>query len=358
MLSDRHIRLLSESIDRMLTPRERKQLARLLARDEKARELLEQFKQDSRDIYEMQRLNVPDDLRDRILHIIEERKLRRVAEQTPARRAFPSWARVAVAAAVLIVVSLSTFLYFRPAVPAPMAQETPKQRDTPKQLDKEKPRPPFDPYVLASKDAFVVPVQQPQQLIQALTKQLGADRAHHLSVQTKQPAESLQHLVQTIERQKIRILQASTDPKAASEAKHWLVVLSNLKSADVALILAALAFEPGSDKDRGLVTRVQHAPLAKPMSDRIAKDFRLKLVRIDMPTMLRVDGPGNGVLQAAAQPTQKAEKQAPAEPFAIVLAYTPGAKTHPAIARDIQDFLSKQQHQFGTVQVVLIVHQA
>jgi len=114
MLSDRHSRLLSESLDRMLTPQEREELARLLEQEESARDLLSHLKKDARAIYEMPRLHLPEAFKNKVVELIERRRQQQETAAAVTAPSFPTWAGLAIAALVLGAVMLATFLYFRP----------------------------------------------------------------------------------------------------------------------------------------------------------------------------------------------------------------------------------------------------
>src|SRR5262245_45937644 len=118
MLSDRHTRLLSESLDRMLTAQEREELARLLEQEESARDLLLHLKKDARAIYEMPRLRLPAAFRERVVQLIERRAMHGAQPPVIPAHSLPAWLPVAAAAALLIVVATASFFYFRkPDVP-------------------------------------------------------------------------------------------------------------------------------------------------------------------------------------------------------------------------------------------------
>ena len=78
MVPDKKTRLLSESIDRKLTPKERRKLEKILEKDAKARELLEQMRRDAQEIYELPRLKLPEHFPDQILKLIEARQRERI----------------------------------------------------------------------------------------------------------------------------------------------------------------------------------------------------------------------------------------------------------------------------------------
>jgi hypothetical protein len=372
MLSDRKTKLLSESIDRVLTPKQRRKLEKLLAQDAKARELLEQLKRDSQEIYDLPKLKLPENFPEQILKLIESRHAladRNVRPMSPAApaRTLPAWAGVAIAASVLILVGLSTFWYFRrtDAPPAIVESDTTRSapprtspktsKDSPKSTEKEK-KPiqrPFDRYALVGKPKSTIPHRDGQELANELQTRLVADRGHHVSVETKSPSQTFKRIAKALSDNKVRVLQSKSKKSAQSaETAHWLVILGNIKAVDARTLLAAIAFDPGTEKSAGLVTRLDHTELTKAITDQIAKDFRLKLLAIELPKMVQ------GVEPVTPKTPQPVKVDPDPGPFAIVLAYVPGATAHAPATREIQDFLRQQQHQPGCVQIVLVLHRA
>jgi hypothetical protein len=135
MLSEQFRQLLTAYVDGELSNRQTRAVQRLLRRSSEARALLRKLQEDSARVRGLPRQRLDDQFVTRVLEAIEHRAPRRV----PARRPMPpQWASFAAAAAVLLAVSLGSFLYFaqspRETVPnVPLAQnhEPKAQPDSP-----------------------------------------------------------------------------------------------------------------------------------------------------------------------------------------------------------------------------------
>jgi hypothetical protein len=131
MLPDRYRELLTAYVDGELTARQRRHAERLLRQSGEARELLRRLQEDARALRELPPVRPPADLSEAVLRGIAERRL------TPARRraarpvaAYPEWAGLAAAAAVLLVLGVASYFYFAHAfqrdTAAPLASSRPE----------------------------------------------------------------------------------------------------------------------------------------------------------------------------------------------------------------------------------------
>jgi hypothetical protein len=128
MLPDRDRQLLTAYVDGELTPRQRRHAERLLRQSEEARGLLRRLEEDARALRALPPVRPAADLSEAVLRGIAERRLaparRRVLRPVPA---YPEWAGLAAAAAVLLVLGLASYLYFARAFQreAPLAENRP-----------------------------------------------------------------------------------------------------------------------------------------------------------------------------------------------------------------------------------------
>src|SRR5262245_16025014 len=114
MLSERDLQLLTASVDGELSPRQRRHVERLLKRSPEARAFLRQLQADSRQLIELPRVSAPPDLAGSVMAAVGRVKRRPAAARprpVPART-FPAWTGWAAAAAVLVAVSVGSFLRY------------------------------------------------------------------------------------------------------------------------------------------------------------------------------------------------------------------------------------------------------
>ena len=111
--------LLTAAIDGELTPAERKTAERLLKESEAARVLYGQLKADAARLKSLPKIPAPPDLADNVMSVIQDRAMT-PTPLPPARKAAPKfnwsampiWVSFVTAAAVLIVISIGSYLYF------------------------------------------------------------------------------------------------------------------------------------------------------------------------------------------------------------------------------------------------------
>jgi hypothetical protein len=111
--------LLTAAVDGELTPAERKAAERLLRESESARVLFAKLKQDAARVRNLPKVPAPLDLADGVMGVIRERALSPIP-LPPSRKPtprfnwsmLPVWVNVASAVAVLILISVGSYLYF------------------------------------------------------------------------------------------------------------------------------------------------------------------------------------------------------------------------------------------------------
>jgi hypothetical protein len=138
MLPDSDRQLLTAYVDGELSSRQRRQVVRLLQRSRDARHLLRSLQEDARALGSISAPKLDCDLSASVLQSIRERRL------TPGRRrlkplqpAFPAWVGIAVAASVMCVIGLASYMGFaafvdhsgKKAVDPVASQEPPAPKD-------------------------------------------------------------------------------------------------------------------------------------------------------------------------------------------------------------------------------------
>jgi hypothetical protein len=114
MLADRYHELLTAYVDGELGARQRKAVLRLLRRSAEARGLLRQLQDDAAALRRLPRPRLGEDFPSRVLQAVRNRRLHpgRPALPRLQPRSVPVWVGVALAASILLLVGLSSYLYF------------------------------------------------------------------------------------------------------------------------------------------------------------------------------------------------------------------------------------------------------
>jgi anti-sigma factor RsiW len=111
MLTEETRQLLAAYVDGEVSPRQRAQVDSLLSKSAEARNLLEQLQRDSGELRAMKRKTLPQDFSLQVLKNIADKKLQ--PESTPPpTTTFPAWLGITIAVAVLVLVTVVSFLFF------------------------------------------------------------------------------------------------------------------------------------------------------------------------------------------------------------------------------------------------------
>jgi hypothetical protein len=146
MIHEAHRQLLTAYVDGELTARGRRRVVRLLRRSREARHLLRRLQRDAQALRSLRVPALAVDLSERVVQTISDRGLKpgvRRPARLPARKRYPAWVGLAAAAAVFVVVSFGSYLFFssgplgsdgsgQAAVhrPTPTPKEQPEERPT------------------------------------------------------------------------------------------------------------------------------------------------------------------------------------------------------------------------------------
>ncbi len=138
MLPDHLTQLLTTYLDGEASPRQQEAVQKLLKRSAAARSLLQQLQEDTQRLRSLPRRRPEADLSTKVLRALTERHPR------PARRPasrhlppYPAWMGVAVAAAVLLVISFGSYLYIEVTRRVPGAQAMQREGPAPKPPEKQ-----------------------------------------------------------------------------------------------------------------------------------------------------------------------------------------------------------------------------
>lgn len=135
MLPERLYQLLTAYVDGALTARQLRAVQRLLSRSVEARTVLRQLQEDAAQLQQLPRQTLPADFAPQVLLAIGARGLQPMRQRrTRAPAGVPAWLGLAAAAAVLLVISGASYLYFavsslEPGAGSHAAQPAPENRD-------------------------------------------------------------------------------------------------------------------------------------------------------------------------------------------------------------------------------------
>src|SRR4051794_20773378 len=112
MLTDHTRELLTAFLDGELGRRQRKLILRLLNRSSEARAFLQELQEGAQQLRQLPQKKLSPDFSKKVLRTIRERGLRPAPPSLPLRRGVPAWARLALAAAILIAVGLGSYVLY------------------------------------------------------------------------------------------------------------------------------------------------------------------------------------------------------------------------------------------------------
>jgi hypothetical protein len=148
MIPDHVMQLLTAYVDGELSTRQRKAVLRLLHRSAEARRLYQQLRDDAARLRGLPRARLGRHFAQRVLRNLSDGRLHLDRRSTlPERPAIPPWVGLGVAAAVLLIVSVSSYLYFAAVPPeaspdaAAVKKPAPDEPGPDKKPDPEKERP-------------------------------------------------------------------------------------------------------------------------------------------------------------------------------------------------------------------------
>jgi len=158
MLPDSDAQLLTAYVDGEVSARQRKAVGRLLRRSGEARALLRRLQDDARALRQLSRPQLASDFSDQVLRAIAERGTRPPQPAARPVAVVPLWKVLSAAAAILVAVGASSFLYFsgvlaggKPA--SPVVQKNGREKERPAAVKKDgRPVPPLRDTVVDGKE--------------------------------------------------------------------------------------------------------------------------------------------------------------------------------------------------------------
>ena len=154
MLTDRLTQMLTAYVDGELNARQLAAVQRLLRQNAEARELLQRLQQDADRLAQLPRRNLPSDFSSQVLMEIGARGLRPAPVRRNATPGVPPWLGLAAAAAVLLVITSASYVYFAVLSLSDPSATTTQNSTSPG------PTPPDAPTVVRNDQTVPVPVPE------------------------------------------------------------------------------------------------------------------------------------------------------------------------------------------------------
>jgi hypothetical protein len=127
MLAEHHRQLLTAYVDGELSARQKRQVLKLLRRSAEARRLLQRLQADSQELRALPPVKLDCDLSGPVLQAIARRRPPR--RPSPAPLTVSVWPAIAAAAAVLLIIAGSSYLYFAHLAPTTPSNEQQARKD-------------------------------------------------------------------------------------------------------------------------------------------------------------------------------------------------------------------------------------
>ncbi|PWT85177.1 MAG: hypothetical protein C5B56_14435 [Proteobacteria bacterium] len=376
MLPDRYCQLLTAYVDGVLSARRRKTVDKLLRRSSRARQLLKELEDNANKlrILPPQKLDAgfPAEVHRQIVaRGLKPGAFAQAPRLRPLRKPMPAWIGVAVAAAVLLMVTYGSYLFFSAATQKEpdnsVVQEQPKPpapelRKTPEQA-KPQPHPLVDVFLAGTHDGFIKPVESGLKLVdlarpetqKLLTKELRKDTAFHLDLAVRDNALAMGRLLSAFEANRIKLFideRVQAGIKKATQKVDYLVFAENLRPDELTKVLEHVGKE--SQKD---VQSVQLSAFTPDHRQGLARLLGVKRDELQAPAKEELKG---------SQPKPGKDKKDPAlippfsmgEPMALVLALDVADDAASRSAQIEQFLSSRRTPRAGTLQVLVLVHSA
>jgi hypothetical protein len=375
MLADRYYQLLTAYVDGELDARQRKKVERLVAQSEEARALLEKLEGDSKELRESPRHAAPPTLSDLVMETVSHPTARPELPATPAAAvsggAIPLWLGLALAACILMAVTVGTFfmvLGLRGKPDADVASPIKREQPAPKQPEQPPPPPELDPVVAdlvaGAAQRFAEPVKDKDagmRLVlselyeEAVQKRLAHEMQNQsglwLDVPVASTVKGLERVTDALLKNGFKIL-AKKDAKGAA-SKKYLLYVENVRPEELSRVLEQLAVGAPAARvaEQVLVkgmNKDDHQALATALQIPWKDVTPLKYggTMVDIPMFVEKDRP--------LPKDQVGRAGKVLERFAVLLPLGDG---NPATSPEVKQFLQERQAQNqGALQIVLVIH--
>jgi hypothetical protein len=350
MLSERCLELLTAYVDGELTRRQRKAALRLLHRSSEARSILQDFQENAHKLRELPHPRLETAFARQVLQAIADRGLQPSPGPQPVlRRKLPRRLLYAAAAGIMLAVGLG--IYLVATGPHGGALIAVRPEDKPELLP--------DPIRIAPLHMAFNELAEPPKRAR-LVRQLQTESAVHLTVTVRHNVKALAQLEDVLKGQGINpIVDARTQAnlqKGQGNADYF-VYAENVSAEELETILRQLAGQPKNEPaQKDIFESMVVTSLSQAHRQNLSELMGIDASDLDAPVRHDVfkdtfiEGPRDKSPKTSPGPLARPER------YAMVLA---GDLSKGGSSAQVKSFLAKrQQHRPGTVQVLLVIHQA
>jgi len=345
MLRDRYCQLLTAYVDGVLSRRRRKTVLRLLEKSAEARTILQQLQENAQKLQSLPQHQLSPEFPAQVLGKIAS--LQPVASPVAASGGISSWVGVSAAAAVLLMVALGSYFFFKnPAAPdhpiGPLVQ-------------KEKTIDPMiarilqgtaDQYGKAVGTRITLADLGKEQSRAVLDGQLKKSQAVHLDLACKNGIQAVERLRSVFKDNGIKVL-GDAKKSGAGQGTAILVYAENIRPEELSTIMRQLGQKEGqADTQFDTV-------LVDALTDRDRQDVAI-LLGVDVK-QLQPSPRGPDLLIGIEKPKGKEKKSGTEIPPPPPARFANGY--NPADSPAVQEYLRRRSNlRPGTLQVVVVLH--
>lgn len=384
MLADRYCQLLTAYVDGALSPREQQTVEKLLQKSPEARTLLKELEADAARLRQLPRQKVEPAFAAEVMKEIEARGApwqRSTQIPLPARgpsraavREWPGWIGMAIAAAILLMVGIGSYVFFtnmkdgedgQPIAHDPKVPVPPPKREEPA---KTQPAPLVNDLIAGILQGYDRPVGTmfaareltDAKVQQHLAREFRKSNSVHLEVAGRDNGAAVKALMAALGDHKVRVLvddQASARLNSANPETPYLVYAENLEADDLSRILQRLGSEVKTDQ----VQTIHVSEVTSGHRSELSKIFGVDPKKLQAPPAKPMELlnpiPGDASRakgskdQKGAAPPAKGPEGLSA--VALVLPLEGGLNR----SAQIREFLAgRKDPRPGTVQLVVVIH--
>lgn len=357
MLSETDKQLLTALIDGEVSSRQQKMALRLIKKSPEARNLYQQLLEDAQRLRDMPRVHLPHEFPLQIMREVSHLETPAAAASTTAAGAaapFPPWLGLALAASVLVAVTLGSFFFARTNLfhKDQVVVQLPKKD----KLPNAKPKPRL---------SFSVAQLGEEKSRDKIAKELNKESAFRLEMQCKNGHKAVKRLAKLLKGNGIDVVIEKNADKSLKEKKGrtYIVYMENVLPYDVSTLLYDLG--KGEVQMPSSVTQVALFDMSDEQRGEVAGLLGVSADKLKPPEASNKGKKKIDLLETIPAPARKknstgAEKSAPAgsKHLAVVLLSSADPSASPSSSEEVQRFLATRgRPRPGTLQLVMVLHE-